>query len=233
MCRRWCRRVIKNHVHHPWLDWHRKKNGFRSINVNVLPRDTVSLSVCLCVCLDCVCMCTCVCLSGEVSSRHQQHFSPVSSGLASLCTNRLMNRSVHTILLRTCPDAVCFLLSQGPWISWWPWVHLMQLGRGALPPLNKVLSRRSLCSRCSKHHKTLNTEHRGRDDNFHVFSLCTQACTMPEMKQTIEQTLVVSVEPAKVQKASVSDRSFIRCSLVHIYGALCRRLWVYFLCADN
>lgn len=196
-------------INHDWIDTVRKMASGQSMWM-CSPE-----TQCLCVCVFRLCVCVQVCLSGEVSSRHQQHFSPVSSGLASLCTKRLMNRSVHSvcftlcdcawlfvymILLRKCPDAACFLLSQGPWISWWPWVHLMQLGRGALPPLNKVLSRRSLCSRCSKHHKTLNTEHRGGNNNFHVFSLCTQACTMPEMKQTIEQTLVVSVELQRFKK---------------------------------
>jgi len=49
-----------------------------------------------------VCVCVCVCLSGEVSSRHQQHFSLVSSDLASLCKTKLMNRSVQCLCVCVC-----------------------------------------------------------------------------------------------------------------------------------
>ncbi len=154
-----------------WIDiWRKIAAGL--INLNVFPWGTAP------------CVCMCVCLSGEVSSRHQQHFSPVSSDLASLCTTRLMNRSVRCVPMCVCVytcvrygrlDAICILFSQRLWDI--VWVHLvcwtLQRVTWQQPSAclgNCAVSGASLCSRCSTQHAALKVEQRGQAD---LWCFCT------------------------------------------------------------
>ena len=178
--RRWGRSWRAMCIIQAWIDiWRKIAAGL--INANVLPWDA-ALCVFVCACMY-VCARVCVCLSGEVSSRHQQHFSPVSSDLASLCTTRLMNRSVHCVCVCVCvclsvclPVCVCVCIVLCVSLVWKPSVLFYQTsgditatvsisGVGCMwvwtwqPPCacseDCAVSRAPLCSRGSTQHDTL------------------------------------------------------------------------------
>ena len=141
------------------------------------PETRLCVSLCVRVCM---CVCAYVCVY-QVRCRHQQHFSPVSSDLASLCTTRLMNRSVHCVCvcvrLSVClPVCVCVCIVLCVSLVWKPSVLFYQTsgditatvsssGVGCMwvwtwqPPCacseDCAVSRAPLCSRGSTQHDTL------------------------------------------------------------------------------